>query len=402
MALIKGSRVGDRLVGTAGFDFIYAFKGNDTILAGVGNDQVFAGDGHDRIEGGAGDDTLFGDGWFDFSVNIGDDTIFAGDGNDQAYGDAGRDSVDGGRGDDYLSGNEGADTLAGGDGHDEIDGRERTMAGQTTVLREIDRIFGGGGNDEITLDQKDVAYGGTGDDVLLIDTFAIPPSVLRLDFSNIEDGVATSFVQAGSYWGTTKAGQFESVRLSVNSALSGSSFIGSSGDDSVSFGLAFNNTGTTGVSMDGRGGNDYMSGSEEEDRMVGGAGNDSLRGFSGNDTQFGNSGDDELFGEGGDRLTGGSGNDRFVFYMQPLPGEGTPTVLDFNRADDILVFYPLMGEVNFGNEGNLLRQGATVTNGTTAAGIGQFLYDTDSGHLSIVVAILEGAPTLTVSDIWFV
>jgi hypothetical protein len=57
------------------------------------------------------------------------------------------------------------------------------------------------------------------------------------------------------------------------------------------------------------------------------------------------------------------------------------------------------------------RINATVTNATTAAGIGQFLYDTDSGRLSIdangstaggvyTVLILQNLVSLTAADIF--
>lgn len=51
----------------------------------------------------------------------------------------------------------------------------------------------------------------------------------------------------------------------------------------------------------------------------------------------------------------------------------------------MLLFYQDNTNINFGSEQNLLQKGANPTNATTAAGIAQFLYETDTGFLRVDV-----------------
>lgn len=73
-----------------------------------------------------------------------------------------------------------------------------------------------------------------------------------------------------------------------------------------------------GVVLDGRGGNDDISGTRGDDRLIGGDGDDTLQGIG-----------------GADILTGGSGHDVFIFAAQ----FGTQqTVTDFVVGEDHLSF----------------------------------------------------------------
>ena len=94
--------------------------------------------------------------------------------------------------------------------------------------------------------------------------------------------------------------------------------------------------------INGRGGNDYL---------VGTNGSDFIRGFGGNDTLDGKLGNDQLFGyDGNDRLVGGYGNDFLegdtgndilyggadadVFYFNL--GDGDDVIKDFEIGLDVI------------------------------------------------------------------
>ncbi len=99
----------DKIVGTAGANYIYTGSGNDTVYAGADNDTVYGGDGNDYLYGEDGNDYLYG-----------------GNDNDRLYGGNGNDKIYGGAGNDYLSGGvstlnqSGFDILTGGGNADKF------------------------------------------------------------------------------------------------------------------------------------------------------------------------------------------------------------------------------------------------------------------------------------------
>ena len=128
--------------------------------------------------------------------------------------------------------------------------------------------------------------------------------------------------------------------------------------------------------------------------ITGGAGNDTLAG-----------------GLGADSLTGGLGADAFRFDQ---PAEGGDRLRDYTVADDTI----LVSAAGFGGglteAIDLLAAGRYVENTTgladSAAGIGQFVFETDAARLwwdadgaggaaGIVVATLTGVSTLGAGEI---
>ena len=150
---------GDDVVKTgAGNDYVEGKEGADMVFAGAGNDTVLGGEGRDMLYGDAGDDRLFGDG--------GDDLIDAGAGNDAVYGGAGNDTfvASAGDGNDTYYG----DDMAGGYGSDTLDmaaisanvtanlganggtGSASSSQSGNDVLRGVENIVTGSGDDRIT------------------------------------------------------------------------------------------------------------------------------------------------------------------------------------------------------------------------------------------------------------
>ena len=118
MALRKGTRGNDVLVGTGITDLIVADRGNDVLRGLSGDDAIIAGPRNDSEDGGAGNGTIRGAG--------------------------------------------GADTLLGGDGNDYIDAAEFGSDAAGTAPGVGDRIYGGVGDD--TLNGIDRLTGGSGVD----------------------------------------------------------------------------------------------------------------------------------------------------------------------------------------------------------------------------------------------
>lgn len=114
MAIKKGTKKSDSIVGTSSIDTLYGFEGNDTLKGLGNNDKLYGGAGNDKLYGGTGNDKLYGD--------AGNDTLFGEAGNDTLTGGNENDTLNGDAGNDTLSGGNGNDTLAGGSGNDRVSG----------------------------------------------------------------------------------------------------------------------------------------------------------------------------------------------------------------------------------------------------------------------------------------
>lgn len=328
--VIHGGAYNDSIAAGAGDDVIASEGGADTIDGGAGNDSITFGTGGDCVRGGLGNDliddyanaagyvwndTLFGD--------AGNDSIFAGagndlvdggadndsiqgeDGNDTLLGGTGLDTIQGGTGDDSLDGGTGADTLSGGEGNDTIrggDGADR-LAGNSGN----DLIYGDADADRIYLETNwgsDTVFGGATATAGGID-FDV------LDFSqDTQGGVQVTFT--GAEAGTATQGS-NSVSFDNIEGIYGTGFA-----DTMSA------AGTTsGVVIDGAGGNDNLVGGSGADMLSGGAGDDTLSGGEGNDTLSGGTGGNELFGEGG--------SDTFLFSH----GDGSGMIFGGESGSDV-------------------------------------------------------------------
>jgi Ca2+-binding RTX toxin-like protein len=137
----------------------------------------------------------------------------------------------------------------------------------------------------------------------------------------------------------------------------------------------------------------------------------SLRGAGGDDTLTGGAGNDTLIGFGGaDSLTGGAGADKFVFNN---PNEGIDTITDFTLSDNDVINVSATGFGGGLATGTLTAAEFLADAGANTAtdSLQRFIYDTTSGalffdqdgnlgsFLAIQIATLNGAPTITESNI---
>ena len=215
---LEGSAFADVLTGDAGPNIVFAGNGSDSVSGGDGDDAIRGWNGDDVIDGGAGMDRISGD--------AGNDTLTGGSENDEISDGPGLDKVEGQDGNDRLDatgwdpdlgfglGPSGKDFLSGGAGLDTVsyslrpaplvitldglanDGQpgegdlvgpggdvENVEGGQANGLivgnagpnaldglRGNDVLLGLGDKDTLTGNLgADIAQGGAGDDLLLLD-----------------------------------------------------------------------------------------------------------------------------------------------------------------------------------------------------------------------------------------
>ncbi len=406
--LLGRTNADDLLRGNGGADTIFGFSGNDTISGGDGNDSLNGGSGFDILDYSDATTALsFAINASMVSVATGNtDTIsgfegaWLGSGDDTVSGDAKNNLLDGNGGEDSLTGGSGNDTLIGGAGFDVLDGGDgsdtagyraattavtanldvgtgvgtaRSTGTGTDVLRGIenldggsgddtftgdandnrlagfggndsllgldggDRLFGGDGND--TLDGgtgNDDLDGGTGNDLLLggddddtleggggDDTLTGGAGIDTADFSSFFGDLTISLLDGtASGDGNDTLGGIERVLggfgndTIIGTATAGDELIGGGGNDLL-IGVGGNNTLVGGTGRDqltGGGGNDLLLGEEDSDYLRGADGNDTLDGGAGHDRLLGGYGDDTLIGGAGDDvLEGGVGFDTADF-----------------------------------------------------------------------------------------
>jgi len=262
----------------------------------------------------------------------------------------------------------GDDVVWGTDGNDEL----RSGAG-------ADQLIGLGGTDTL--------YGGAGDDTYFVDA---------LDRLVERAGEGRDLVVAAVTW--RLGANLEDLALYGDAPIDG---YGNGLDNAISGSDAAN-------LLSGLLGADTLEGAGGADRLLGGGGDDSLDGGEGADTLDGGEGNDILLGgAGGDRLIGGNGADAFRYASA---AEGRDVILDFAAEIDQI-------EVSAAGFGGGLVAGGPISfiaalnnRATSAAGTGQFIWETDAARLwwdadgaggaaAVLLATLNGAVGVTAGDI---
>ena len=247
---------------------------------------------------------------------------------------------------------------------------------------------GAGADDLVGIEGVDTLYGGTGDD-----SYYLGEAIDRL-VERAGEGVDR--VVSSVSW--RLGANFETLELFGDVGLEGFG----NGLANLLRGAAGNDT------LSGLLGDDSLEGGGGADRLLGAAGADSLAGGEGADTLDGGEGDDILLGgAGSDRLIGGTGADAFRYADA---AEGRDVILGFVAGSDRIE----VSAAGFGGglvEGEAVSFVAAINNrATSAAGTGQFVWETDAARLwwdadgaggaaSVLVATLTGAVGVTAADI---
>ncbi len=401
----------DLVRGLGGADNLFGREGADTLDGGADGDTLDGGTGADRLLGGTGDDIFVVDDAGDVVVetlNAGLDTVLAelnwtlgghienlillgsaitGTGNSLANAITGNAEAN------TLNGGGRADTLAGGEGNDtyladatdillEQDGggldtvvlsASFTLPQHIEVLRfngsanargdgnESDnfilgnignnRLLGYGGNDTLN--------GGTGNDTLSggdgADSLVGGTGTDRLDGGNGDDIYVLGDLDV----------VIEAANAGIDTVLATISLTLMANVENLSLLDSANLTGT---------------GNTVANVILGNAGSNMLLGLGGADSLVGANGNDTLVGGAeADTLSGGGGLDRFV-YATAL--EGNDVITDYRVADDTLEVSALGfgGGLSLGMD--VVAAGRYVANtsglATSAAGVGQFVFESDA------------------------
>ncbi|MDP3414411.1 hypothetical protein [Falsiroseomonas sp.] len=151
------------------------------------------------------------------------------------------------------------------------------------------------------------------------------------------------------------------------------------------------------------------TGNELNNRIAGNSGANLIKGLDGNDNLLGGGGDDTLVGGAGrDLLTGNAGRDYFQYDdATSLPAR----IVDFTHGVDFIAISAAgfgvgqtvgaLSPTHFGSHASPLA--------TAAAGVGQFIYQTNQAALlwdadgvggagAVSLAVLTGTPALSSSD----
>lgn len=331
----------DSLVGGLGDDILDGYDGNDSLNGGYGNDSLVGGYGNDILDGGYGYDTLDGrEGidtvtysfWSggvnanletgvvsfvnDFSDGIekliGIENLIGSAGNDNLVSNSANNILDGGTGNDVLEGSSGNDSLLGGDGDDTLYGDSGDFPQNTLDGNDI--LDGGFGND--------LLWGNGGDDILISSS----------GNDSLRGGIGTDTARIIGDSDLT-------VQLSTGQVLRGREAINLSNIEKIELigGNSNNNLSALGsplaVTLDGKGGNDLLSGGRANDTLYGGDGDDTLVG-----------------GMGTNDLYGGAGKDVFTLFNY---NPGMQIIHDFERGTDRIDMQGVkLGDIRVRHEGN--------------------------------------------------
>ncbi|MFD1949831.1 calcium-binding protein [Sphingomonas arantia] len=376
--MAKSAYTNDVIDGTDGDDILNGTDGSDTIYGYAGNDFINGSLGADVLDGGEGDDV------FRFSVT------------DDSGEDLGTGSIIGGEGNDLLDLSGIAPTTIGAVDTDDGESLGVFVGTQRYALNGIEQVIVragsyvelftgsegaqlqldvvGSANTEIYLSGNRTVNSGSGDDYIFASGIASTKTTGAIsggdgvDTLGLDNGFQVDLA-AGTAYSASSFFALSGIE-NVIAAADGGSRSSIAGDDNANVFsvLSYADDGQTGITFDGRGGNDTITGSTGNDLLIGGEGNDlltgglgidTLSGGLGDDTLYGNQGDDNLNGgDGADTLFGGQGNDLLTAGLgnDTLFGNIGDDTLYGNQGDDTL-----SGDAGndslFGGQGNDLVSG---------------------------------------------
>ncbi|RYD63545.1 MAG: calcium-binding protein, partial [Sphingomonadales bacterium] len=274
--------------------YLYGDAGNDTIYLGSATSAGFGGDGEDifygsgSMEGGAGNDI------FNITMSFYSSTIFGDAGNDLVQGHDRNDTVYGGADADTIHGNGGNDRLFSAGARDSLGLFDDLDHGS-----ERDRLFGGDGDDYMSIGFGDDADGGIGTNTLILSLAGASTGVtlnataLVGGSVTLGGGTITNVQVVPTIYGSAFDDQ---ITLPTQSSLI--TVYGGAGADRLT-------AGGSGATLNGEGGDDILIGSDSADTIEGGEGLDVISGLGGNDVIRVQAGDTVV----GETIDGGAGID---------------------------------------------------------------------------------------------
>lgn len=263
-ATILGGPGADRIDAGPGGSHLFGGPGADVLIGGADQDWLDGGSGADTMNGGAQTDTVLytnrtasvvasANGALNDDGEIGEGDSIGAD-VERIFGGSGNDNLTGNASVNRLNGNGGADTLDGGAGSDIVNGG----AGD-------DALLGGAGNDSLV--------GGVGDDILNgglgADTHTGGTGLDTASYLNRNDQITADLDGTAGDDGAN--GEADTINTDVENLRGGNAL------DHL--------TGNAGANrLEGQGGDDILNGNAGDDTLVGGLGGDTLNGGAGIDT----------------------------------------------------------------------------------------------------------------------
>ncbi len=371
-----GTTAANSIIGNSAANVLDGGEGGDKLIGGAGNDRLIAsGDWHDQLDGGTGADTME-----------------AGGGHDNYIVDSLRDVII-----EVVDPSGGRDTVFSVINYTLPDGLENLVvlgkASVTGVGNGLDNIvnggdianklFGLGGNDSMFgSDGKDTIDGGIGNDTMLggegNDTFRIDSAGDVLDES-FWGGIDTAITTVSYSLDTTTAAKVENLTLAAG--VGGISGNGNGLNNLITGNEGFN-------ALNGADGNDTINGGGGVDSILGGKGNDKLSGGTGNDLILG--------GEGNDTLSGGTGADSF-FYDSLADGHDLIVGFDGNAngGRDVLDLETLFNDLGVGTEAERIAR-VQITDRGAAVDV---RIDTDGNGSFDLLAVTLQTPDVIVAGV---
>jgi Ca2+-binding RTX toxin-like protein len=337
---IRGGEGNDEIYGLGGNDSLFGFLGNDRLEGGFGNDLLVGGDGEDRLYGGAGDDQLFGQvqssNNYDQPVSDGSkDYLYGNEGNDFIF-SLGSNYIDGGSGQDVIYQFSGSSWVSPGYLAQAVNNFYANPSNASgfyfycgSESGAAPEVYGGEGDDVITVHHAAVIDGGPGNDFVIVKDVeegsqgyngGVGYDTLVATYEpGGWDGDPDDRVHAFRF---TKLSNFEQLVLAgwqAGKVVVPDSLAQGIEEFTVVIAQRFSSNNESCLKVDAT--------AEQTSRYVfkvpaneyyfapilillGGAAGDTMEGGTRGDQLVGNGGDDMIFGRAGnDALTGGPGND---------------------------------------------------------------------------------------------
>ena len=437
--VLTGSEQVDVLLGGSGVDTLKGNGGNDVLNGGTNADSMIGGDGDDYYyvdnagdvvtEGddeGSGSDTVSSKVSYTLSANV-EDLILTG-ASINGTGNALDNTITGSAGNNILDGQGGADLLIGGNGND------------TYVVDALDTVWEDGtGVDTVKSDSTSIDLNDTGmfavlgnvENIVLTGIAALNATgdafantITGNDGDNVlTGGGGIDVLKGGNGSDTyivnvTDLGALEDT-VTETSTGSGVDTIQLVGDAYTTPTAVTLVVGATIENFDISGTGSALlnvTGNASANVIIGNDADNTLKGMLGDDTIDGGNGNDLIVGGGGnDILTGGAGADTFLFETAANAATNVDHITDFTSGSDILQFSKakFAALTTPGHFGTADARFAANTTGVAGDATDRLIYNTNTGELfydkdgtgvaaSVLVGVVDGAPSLAATDIWVV